>query len=137
MAFTDLPSEKPTNHKQFSESRSPRCIIRAGVPKGKTQLEALNGLVGVAVEIYDNFTRAAMSQQQQAKTVLTTESVREKRLRDTELQKLVRAAAEAKLEKQREAERKEALKEKRREMKRSSEGSFDLKMKEKRETSEK
>lgn len=134
MAFTDLPSEKPTNHKQFSESRLPRCIIRAGVPKGKTQLEALNGLVGVAVEIYDNFTRAAMSQQQQAKTVLTTETVKKiNALRDTELQKLVRAAAEAKLEKQREAE-KEALKEKRREMKRSGEQEkLDLKMKEKRE----
>ncbi|KAL3234348.1 Uncharacterized protein RNJ44_03110 [Nakaseomyces bracarensis] len=136
MAFTDLPSEKPYNEKEWNTvTDDARIVIRTSVPKNSTDLEALNKLISIAVEVYDGYTAELNSK---GFAYITNDMLKKSsNLRNQELQKLIKAAKLQALEDAKEKKLAEE-KEKRRQMKGTLEQQkMDQKMKEKRERRQK
>ncbi|KAI8382087.1 uncharacterized protein GWK60_M10571 [Nakaseomyces glabratus] len=132
IAFTDLPSDKPFSVEEWNEeTHDPRILIRTAVPNSTAELEALNKLISVAVEVYDNYT-AELSTKGFA--YVTNDMLKKSNnMRTQELEKLVKAAKMKALEEAKEKKLAEE-KERRRQLKGTTEQQkLDQKMKEKRE----
>ena len=136
ISFTDLPADKPENTSVWNATKKIRCVIRTHVPTNEKELVLLNQLIGLVVEIYDNYTRTLV---QKNETSFITNDMLKKanNMRTIELGKITKIAREAALGREKE-EKKEAEKEKRRNLKKTGEQEkIDQKMKEKRERRQK